>query len=421
MDTMPVPVQRSRRGLFISSMMFLQFATLVAMNAAHSVTTCTGGNNSCSLASPSASYPAFTAPFPLVIRNTVPPVSFGAYTPPSIIANPQIIPVFFSDSPDQPATVAFLQALVASKEWAVLSEYGVGAASVGAPVYLTTAAPATVTTMDAANFVGANAASWATLDGSQIFSLFYPPSTVGTSIPGYPWPGNAFHTFAVTPTDQPVIFTVVINWAIGGATNQFHELAEASTDPFFASGDGYWLLSHDNTTWRAITVDTEVADMCEIAGVFLDSDLPLPVQAIYSDTAVTNGMFPCTSPGSQLTPFGAYPVLPDTYTDGLGPNASLKIAPGASATIAVNLYSYAALTAPITVSVQQSNINAAKTNVLTFSFDQTTGINGSVVNLTITAPSTPLSDTTVYASFLIQARVASAVNAVSGYPGLVTN
>jgi hypothetical protein len=370
------------------------------------------------LSPPSTSYPAFTAPFPLIIRNAVPPVSFGAYAPPPVIANPQIIPVFFTDSPDQPATVAFLQALVASKEWAVLAEYGVGAATVGPPVYLSMAAPATTTTVDAANFVGGNAASWATLDGSQIFSLFYPRSTVGVSIPGSAWPGNAFHTFSVTANDQPVIFTLIDDWTIGDASNLFHELAEASTDPFFSSSDGFWLLSHDNTTWRATTVDTEVADMCEIASVFYDSDLPQPVQAIYSDAAVTSGMFPCTSPGSSLIPFGAYPVLPDTYTDGLGVNASVRIAPGESVTIPVNLYSYAPLTTPITLTVRQSNINQARTNVLTFSFDESTGYNGSVVHLTISAPPTPLSSTTQYASFLIQATVPPAV---SGFPGLVTN
>jgi hypothetical protein len=363
-------------------------------------------------------YPAFTAPFPLIIRNPVPPVSFGAYTPPPVIANPQIIPVFFTDSPEQEATIAFLQALAASKEWAVLAEYGVGPATVGPPVYLTIAAPQTITTMDAAIFVGMNAASWATLDGSQIFSLFYPHSTEGMSIPGHAWPSNAFHTFTVTPTDRPVVFTLLADWTLGDASNQFHELAEASTDPFYSSSDGYWLLSHDNTTWRAVTVDTEVADMCEITAVFFDSDLPQPVQAIYSDTAVASGMFPCTSPGSELSAFGAYPVLPDTYTDGLGANATVKIAPGASVTIPVNIYSYAPLAAPITLTVRQNNINEARTNVLTFSFDQTMAFNGSVVHLTITAPPTPLSSTTAYASFLVQARVSSTV---SSFPGLVTN
>jgi hypothetical protein len=397
---------------------FFLIAGLIAWPFAAGSQTCTGGGNSCPLAPPSASYPAFTAPFPLIIRNPVPPISFGAYTPPAVIANPQIIPVFFTDSPEQAATVAFLQALVASKEWAVLAEYGVGAATVGPPVYLTMPAPAAITTVDVARFVGANAASWATLDGSQIFSLFYPHSTVGMSIPGNAWPSNAFHTFAVTPADQPVIFTLLADWTIGSASNQFHELAEASTDPFYSSSDGYWLLSHDNTTWRAITVDTEVADMCEITTVLIDTDLPQPVQAIYSDTAVTNGMFPCTSPGSQLTAFGAYPVLPDTYADALGVNASVRIAPGTSVTIPVNFYSFGPLSAPITVTASQNNINAARTNVLTFSFDETIGLNGSVVHLTITAPPTPL---VPYASFLIQASVPSGVNAVSSFPGLVTN
>ena len=114
-----------------------QFAVKLAVNAAYSVTvssqptleacTVTGGSGqiigpvsvsiSCSLAPPSTSYPAFVAPYPLIL---------SGQTPANVIPNPRIIPVFFSNTPDQSATLAYLQALVVSPEWSALAEYGVG-------------------------------------------------------------------------------------------------------------------------------------------------------------------------------------------------------------------------------------------------------------------------------------------------------
>jgi hypothetical protein len=367
------------------------------------------------LTPPSTSYPAVTPPYPLVL---------SGHTPAVVIANPIVIPVFFSDSPDQSDTLAIVQALVASHEWTAAAEYGVGAATVGAPVYLTSAAPTSTTMAGIGSYVAANAASWGTLGGSEIFALYYPTSTVVTDAPGASW-----HDSATTGTNQQVPYTVMYNWAGYNDYLQYHELLEAATDPI--PGEGYGHLNHDAEAW---TYDyDELADLCDRFSAFYDFTLPnytalpaAPMSGIWSDSAVSGGEAPCTTAGSSdpEVGFGAYPVLPDSYVGGQGDtNASVSIAPGASETIPVNFFSYGPVPARITIVVTQTNTNTANTNVLTFRLDQDTGLNGSVVHLTITAPSTPLSSTTTYATFLITASI-GAVNVTqpqSVFPGLVTN
>jgi uncharacterized repeat protein (TIGR03803 family) len=92
-------------------------------------------------------------------------------------------------------------------------------------------------------------------------------------------------------------------------------------------------------------------------------------------------------------------------------------------TIPINVFSYGPLTTPISLTVTQLNTNPANTNALGLSLDQNSGLNGSVVHLTITAPQTPLSATTNYASFLVAASTPTTNNNYprSVFPGLVTN
>ena len=406
-----------------------QFAILLALNTTYSVTvsvqpmleacTVAGGSGpvtgpvavsvSCSLAPPSTSYPAFTAPYPLVLSGQTPAV---------IVPSPRIVPVFFSNSPDQAATEAYLQALVASPEWTALAEYGVGQATVGTPVSLTSAAPATTTTAGINSYVAANAASWGTLDGSEIFVLYYPPATTITD------DTDSYHYWTTSTTSQQVPYAVLPNYSLANGYIQYHEIAEASTDPI--PGEGYVVLNHDATAWSF--AGTELADMCTRFSGFFDSSLGYLMEGIWSDAAVKNGQAPCTTAGSTNLGygFGAYPVLPDTYLGSSSPgdtNASVGIAPGASVTIPINFFSYGPVTSPIAIRVVQQNTNAANTNTSTFSLDQNSGLNGSVAHLTITAPATPLSATTNYASFLVYATMPAANNngPESAFPGLVTN
>ena len=419
-------------SLTFSSNSTQQFATQLQLGATYSVTesappileicSIAGGSGqiagsvsvsvSCSSQPPSTSYPAFTAPYPLVSPFQTPPV---------IIAGPRIIPVFFSNVPAQAATLTALQALVASPEWSALSEYGVGPATIGSPVYLTTAAPSSTTISGIRSYVSSNATSWGTIDGSEIFIVYYPTTTTITDLGD----DASYHTVALV-SSMEVPYAVIPNYQeVNGYLNvylQYHELAEASTDPF---GGGFSALNHDFSAW---TFDgSEIADLCTLFSTFSTSVSPF-MHGIWSDAAVNQGLSPCTTAGSSNLGylFGAYPVLPDTYIGSIyqgDSNASVGIAPGASLTIPINVFSYGPLTTPINLTVTQLNTNPTKTNALGLSLDQNSGLNGSVVHLTITAPQTPLSQTTNYASFLITATTPSTGSNYpqSIFPGLVTN
>ena len=108
---------------------------------------------------------------------------------PAVLSSPKIVPVFFAD--DDGATpgqvTAFLSALVTSPYWAgVVSEYGVGSASVLAPVSLTAAdnPPSTIDDSQIQPWlmqkIGAADGGLPPSDENTLYALFYPAGTTVT-------------------------------------------------------------------------------------------------------------------------------------------------------------------------------------------------------------------------------------------------
>ena len=346
-------------------------------------------------ASPAAIYPAFQPPWPTVVPITTPPIT---------IANPKLVPVFFADTPDQSNLLAMLSRLNASSEWAVLGQYGVDSISSITPIVLSEAAPASIDASAIDSYIASRADNWGAPDPSKIFILFFPNVTNADA--------SGWHTSTTTTAGHTIVYAVdaqyVSTYVDGYLT--FHEIAEAASDPFFT---GYGYLNRDWVAWENLVGGTEIGDMC-LGGPFFDSnDLGIGTRNAWSNSAVSLGKDPCGNPASSPG-FGAFPVL----TGGAGHNAAMVIPPGTSATIPVRLYSYGPLIAPMSLKALQLNLNSGGTNALTFSFDKTTGQNGDVANLTITAPATPLSSTTTYAAFAVEATVGTVYG---DFPGIVTN
>ncbi len=364
-------------------------------------------------------YPAATPHFPILTS----PVA-----PARVISAPILIPVFFSDVTARTDEVAFLETLATSTEWQALAQYNVHTATVGRAVQLTTPSPATMTEADVQTFVGANASGWATLTGNEIFILFYPPTTKFTDLG--PFVGAYHASTSVQGVAAPVAYAVIPNYAslTGSAPNpaysQFHELAEAATDP---SSAGYASLSDNELAWNSVSNlgigGTEVADLCENAFYYASADLMTggsapSMKPLWSNANVQAGRDPCPEPSTTQSAFGGFPVLPDSYTVGTDTNAAVRIAPGASRTIPVELFSFGPLPSVLSVSAKQVGGSG-----LSFSFDKTTGSNGDTVNLTITAPATALSGAKPYAIFSILVSIGQGGQTQWGYtfPGLVTN
>jgi len=376
------------------------------------VTTVTTTTTTTIPAATSSVYPAFVPPFPQILiysRN------------PTVINNPILIPVFFPGTPDQAATVAYLQKLATSSSWAVLQQYGVQSATVGTPIIVSSNPPATLTMTDVANFVTANDGTWtASPTGSEIYILYYPPSSTITDDAGQ----NSYHAW--TAQASPVQYAVIPQYSSVAvdAYVQFHEAAEAASDPGSSgSSNGYLFPSMDYTGWSYLT-QTELADACVYTDFYLSSTLGQTIKSMWSNSNLAAGLAPCYEPPTSVQMFGAFPVLTATqankYTS-INPLATnidhiITIAPGGSATVPVKLFSYGPLGGPISLTVSQTNLSSDKSNAATFKFDKSTGTNGDTVNLTISTPQAAYSAAMPYVTFAIYSQMTDAQGTHYGYP-----
>jgi len=337
-----------------------------------------------------------------------------------VVAHPILIPVFFPSSPDQAATVTYLQELATSAQWNTLAQYGIANATVGTPIYLSADPAASVTTAQIEAFVNSSDTTWTpNPTGSEIYILYYPTSTTTIS----DLQGGSYHTS--TTQASPVPYAVIPYQSLSTDAYLQFEAMETASDPL---GTGYNIPNQGYVEWLNLGRGSELADMCTSTDYFYSSTLGQTIKSIWSNGNLAAGLAPCAEPAGATQMFGGFPVMPTTYADPYAiPNSAdsnldsaVEIAPGAKVTVPVKLFSYGALPAVIAVTATQTNVNAGQTNVATFSFDKTTGTNGDIVNLTITAPSTPLSTSSpgqAYITFYIGTSVTdSSATVHSGFP-----
>jgi hypothetical protein len=179
--------------------------------------------------------------------------------------------------------------------------------------------------------------------------------------------------------------------------------------------------------------ESEIADICMYLNEFnAEADVGNHwMRTVWSNSSAMLGD-PCSNKtmGGQYG-FGAFAVLPNSYTEpyrvvnpaATGSNASVKIAPGASVAVSVNLFSFGPLDQPMKIDAVQTNLATDKSNALAFSFDKTTGVNGDRINLTITAPALAFATASPYATFAIRAQATDNLGKTRGrlLPGMVTN
>ena len=183
----------------------------------------------------------------------------GASTP-TVIATPDIVPVMFNSSGsgwvtgNQQNDVTFVQQLVASKVWGLLSQYGVGAASVEPAVSVSNVTSAQIGSIDTASgmasYVQANASSWDSgLTGSTVFLIYMPPNADFQA-------GTAGYTNQVSVNGTTITYAVVSDdfnpskvYASGEGPYLSAEaaLVDAVTNP--TGTDGYASMSANTATW----------------------------------------------------------------------------------------------------------------------------------------------------------------------------
>ena len=315
---------------------------------------------------------------------------------PVVIPSPRFVPIFFAS--DDTSTTAqlttFLSELVSSPYWAsVVSEYGVGPATVHAPVQLTAADNPGATVDDSQ--IGA----WLTqqlessdagaglppADGNTIFVFFYP---AGTTVTFGGSTADGYHT--MTSQNPPVPYAVlprVPELSVSGFTGALslsgfelltfstsHEMVEAVTDPL---GTGYFGWDTDQSYWYDF-LGAELADVCQFESP--GTLASYTVARIWSNKAAAAGAEPCIPAATGEVYFNSAAILADpvgfTLPFQSAPTQSTKgvhIPVGESATVDLSLFSQSGTAGPWSVSAEGVDLIVTQRGASALAYGQASG------------------------------------------------
>ena len=394
-----------------------------------------------------AKYPAVNPGLPKV--TTMPGVSGTA----QVVASPTIVPVYISTGSlatgNEANDATFLSQLVNSQEWGLLSQYGVGAATVDAAVTVNPGAWRQyhgVTPSDLSTIAQDVEAQGVTPTASTVLIIYLPPTVAVDPAGAY---GTGYTgTVAVGGTNVP--FALVTDDSTNGqysADDSVYWMAEAElvNDVTGATGQGYAWMSANPDLWLGAsaygTTGTEtigVGTLCMTAGPVLDGGtIAAPdistgdIIPIWSQSDAAAGRDPCqpqdvvsyNSDGSQSgtqvelsdpsAPFMGAVVTQGltTVTGTLGgvsrTDQAIVVAPGQSVTVQAEVFSTQPIpdqqaSVDVVSYVGQSDGGALSSNAPSFpaplvsvsavknlTRPSATGVNnGDTIEFTVTASST---------------------------------
>ena len=313
----------------------------------------------------------------------------------NVTAAPVIVPVFFANDALQSDLEGLLAALPSSPYWTELqNDYKVGPLTVAKSVVVTDTPPQTATSTDVATFVksklDAQDPAWPAPTGDTIYFVYYPSTTTLTLANGTVGCQDflGYHFFSVTSASQTFLYGAQPRCpqypALETATeNTTHELVEAVTDPYEGT---YNHVDAPHGVW-GVFPGAEIADMCD------EEDLSYEllvgtwhVSRFWSNQAASAGHDPC-APAIAAPYYNSVPVLPDQVTGTFGAakilTHAVTVKLGQSVTVDVQLFSDAPTDA-WSLEAEDSSYLFGGSPELTFAWDQTTGTNGDVRELTVT-------------------------------------
>jgi hypothetical protein len=327
---------------------------------------------------------------------------------PTTLSAPRIVLVSFPGDARADTLEPFVAALGASSYWqSATSEYGVGALEVLPPIRLKQKPPADVKDADIHAWLDdklANDARFPSNDGSTVYALLY-PRNVRVSYPisetedmhscvdfgGY---HSSFSGADGTVTPYAVIpdcYYANVTTAVA------HELVEAATDPYVGQGTlgsiGYYTVDASHYGWAVVAGGGELADLCDWQPLssYRDPELMATVERSWSNAAMAGFHQPCVPARSTAAYFNSVPRLdnPVVLHDPTGSRRprGVSIAVGDSRTIPVDLLSDAPTEGPWRVSaydLDQWHSRGHTDPMLRFAFDKQSGVNGDVLQMTIT-------------------------------------
>ena len=231
--------------------------------------TATTGEATCSLSGGTATttpyaVTALCAKYPAVPPN-LPKVTTmpGASGTAQVIASPTIVPVYISTGSlatgNEANDAAFLSQLVSSQEWGLLSQYGIGAATVDAAVTVNPGAWSsghTVTSADLTTILQDVQSQGVTLTASTVLTVYLPVGVYVNPVVN----GGTGYTGTVASGSTNVPFALVTDDSSNGqyiANSSVYWEAEAGivNDATNVGGQGYAWMSSNPDLWLGASVD----------------------------------------------------------------------------------------------------------------------------------------------------------------------
>ena len=362
-----------------------------------SVTFTVSGNSQCINETSVGSYQATIScgTFPAVTPQVPTVQAMPGVSAPTVIGTPDIVPVVFNSSGaswstgNQSNDVTFLQQFTASKVWGILSQYGIGAASVQSPVSVTnltssqTGSMLTQSGME--SYIKANASTWDPgITNSTVFMVYLPP--------------NQFYSpsFGSGYTGQVVVNSTTVTYAVVIDNNSSSTylpqssvysdaeatLVQAVTNP--TGSDGYAWLSSNTDVWLGASavfgtgdeeyataqaaITPSIGTLCSDVGPLQYSGVSIAdVVPLWSNSDAAAGRNPC-QPELSLTNSTYGSVLLSASTENyVGAAEQSPAATTATATIG-----------GVTHTDQVVQVSPGQSVNLTFTFFTTQPISGSL-------------------------------------------
>ncbi|MDB5213123.1 MAG: hypothetical protein JWO86_1050 [Myxococcaceae bacterium] len=337
-------------------------------------------------APPAAPYPAFPFSAPQI-------VSRGG----KVLTAPKVALLMYAGDPMTADAQAFVAAVGKSAYWsATTKEYGVGALTALPPITVSDTAPATIddTAIQAwlAGELDGTHPEVPAPDGQTIYVIAYPEGTTVTRQSETSCLQNGgYHseaTIGATSTSVPYVVLPRCAKYVGlTGKDEFtyalsHELVEAALDPFLKSAPAYADVDVEHRALELALGAGEAGDICP-GDSALASDMPFVVQRTWSNASAKAGHHPCV-PADPRPYFVSVPVLPETVPTSNIPFVTIAV--GASRTIDVQLSSDAPVATDWSVTaIDVASVVYKRPAELSFALDRSTGNNGDVLHLTITA------------------------------------
>lgn len=320
----------------------------------------------------------------------------------------RIVTVTWTADPNRATYEAFGDAIGGSDYWKAMKEYGVGPATSGAHVEITDPPQGTMSDTDLESFikthVEAAAGGWPGYAPENVYLVYVPEATTLTSQGADACQiEDGYHYEVGDATAPHIVYAVVVEKCHGGSDvveysteTASHELVESATDPHAATDFGWAGFDPDHLAWEVWQAQQdEVSDACEYyddSNYLETAPFAYVVQKLWSNESALAGHAPCVHapavPYFNVSPQNLEPLdvtLP-FYTSAMH-TKGFRVPIGTTKKIRFGFYSDAPQPAWTFQVFEGTGLTPPGSSHLTISTTTTSGKNGDVAEVSVTADS----------------------------------